>query len=360
MIAEQVGRSVTLSVNDSLTDRDLGKNEAPALVELHKMFKGLYFLKWIEDSAMDMNDVDELMSLDEWVSPFIANDSETSMYSHSSVAQFWRKIDGAFPDMLEFLEKATSKEVESMRDTFTTLAHADVHSTENRGSSTKCFTDLLSLEDRSSVIYWLCHTSADRREGFFHVMNQMVHANKFAMIDKRPRKSSMVVAELNRASKARLATQWKNSTSKRRPMAGLRAFTSKNLLAAVNGTGFVSSMLSPISGISRRILPVLFEDTESSCTISVSDSDTNRNERLSSVVEETPSMEFATSNFVKRLSTMSTATNNSCGIFELATSNHIIHDVDGQEQNERVSSITIYEKMDDYTSSLNTIKLDTF
>eukprot|EP00736_Rhodelphis_marinus_P013100 Rmarinus@m.13950 len=151
-------------VVQEFTDLDMG--------ELHRTILPQWLVCWAYSEDLDGSSVRLYNDVDEWISPYVADDSVTSNYTHHTKADFYRTLTDAFPWLVDWAasaDEATHSGCIQVFDSWEAMFGARASLTYNR---------LIVEEDLASVIFALSHTPWNLRAQLVELFDMILSVNE--------------------------------------------------------------------------------------------------------------------------------------------------------------------------------------
>ncbi|KAK3278662.1 hypothetical protein CYMTET_13415 [Cymbomonas tetramitiformis] len=196
--------------------------------ELHQTLLSyplFYWSLWEKDPQL----IIAFSRLDEWVAPYVCDNSEVSFYNRNTNAIFFRRLGNAFPSIIDWLAEAPQEDVDSMASLLRKLQRC-----ENRVGERGLCARYIEQEDLAPMMYWLLGASKDQRINFSTVMRNVNQAtiNKGNWIYKS------IIANVRRQSWVRLshAARTQND-AKASPEKAVRSAETTSTMKRVDCTG---------------------------------------------------------------------------------------------------------------------------
>jgi len=157
---------------DEREEGEEGARGEEQLSEIQQTLDGTLLLKWVESGDVSelAKSYEALKQMDKQIAHIVSDDSKTSHFSMLPEAHFYRELDKAFPQMLQWI---------ASHDGQVSGLGSALHSLMEEGDQQqKAYNNLVLVRDRSSVIYWLVQEATEiQRQEFFSVLDTILLSN---------------------------------------------------------------------------------------------------------------------------------------------------------------------------------------
>jgi len=152
------------SLNQLMHEADEGLDELPSTLDGH------VFKRWTDTVEVTLEAYHSLKRMDEWLTPYVSDQSPTSQFSLLPDANFFREVNTVFPNFFTWIRRASQEDMQHIQRLFgSILAGAEE---EDLG-----FQAAIVPGDQSSVLYWLINVAnTDERETFFTTLEELIAA----------------------------------------------------------------------------------------------------------------------------------------------------------------------------------------
>lgn len=157
--------------------------------EIHDTLKPDALVLWVRqvskvvEKARENSNEAQLLrdigDIDETFSPALSDIGIASIFSNSEEALFWRRVDVAMPDLLEFMAVASTTDIVQLKVLIGKLLAARVHSTTcGPGEHRVGYRDLVTKEDRGALLRALLIADETNRQKFFGILDALASTVK--------------------------------------------------------------------------------------------------------------------------------------------------------------------------------------